>query len=374
MALRASPRALAVGKVEPPFSMECQESKTSMNGARRRVWVGPWIALVSIVLLLLAVLPQRYIPERLAPCVAAKGRFVGDPIRLMTPKSRKPEVAANIRIKMDRGICRGSVQHGSKLTGLFNAREGTCRAQIPTGSELILDPEGQTGDYDVTLGPEWHPLSPKARRSVLLSMAFSMLAVLVLARRGVSALARTKIRRGFVLLAVSVISGLVLYPVLHEGGHMIFGILFGARPNWSGVVWTCLSWEEPHGSFSYLPESAAPFMAAGGHTLPTLAALLLLLIWKLTCKNASWPVSAVLVTLPVLLLLGTLGCLFELYQNTHMDALAVHLELTGPLRVIVSLSPLLVAAAAYAWLGIVYWRSRLETQRYGRSGTKAANG
>ncbi len=345
-----------------------------MNIAGLRFWVRLWIALVSIVLLLLAVVPQRYIPERLMPCVAAKGRFAGTLIRLTTPKSGKPEVAANIRIKMDRGICRGSVQHRSKVTGLFNVGEGTCRARIPTGSELILDPQGQAGDYDVTIGPEWHPLAPKARHIVLLPMAFSMVAVTVLAGRCASPTAKMKIRRGFFLVGVSVISGLVLYPVLHEGGHMIFGILFGAQPDWDGVVWTCLSGEEPHGSFSYLPESSAPFMAAGGHILPTLAALLLLLIWGFTCKHASWSESAALVTLPALLLLGTLGCLFELYQNTHMDALAVHLALTGPLRVTFSLSPFLVAAAAYVWLGIMCRRSGMQTQPYGRSSTEESNG
>ncbi len=343
-----------------------------MNTGRRRIWVGLWTALLSVVLLLLALLPQKYIPERLAPCVAVKGRFLGEPILLRTPKSGKPEVAAKIRIKMDRGFCRGSVQHGSKLSGLFNAREGTCRAQVPTGSELVLDPQGQTGGYAVTLGPEW--LSPKARRSVLLPLAFSMVAVFVLAGRATSALTTARIRRVFFLVGLSVISGLLLYPILHEGGHMIFGMLFGARPDWSGVVWTCLSGEEPHGSFGYLPKSAAPFADAGGHTLPTLAAALLLLIWKFTRKQASWALSAVLVTLPVLLLLSTLGCLFELYQNTHMDALAVHLELTGPLRIIVSLSPLLVAAAAYVWLGFVYRRSSWQRQRDGESGTEAANG
>ncbi|MBU6399569.1 MAG: hypothetical protein KGS61_04575 [Verrucomicrobia bacterium] len=128
------------------------------------------IAIVWIVLLLV-LLAQRYFPEQLAPSVAARGRFLGDPIRLKTPNRATTEVAADIRIKMDRGICRGSVQQGSKRTGLFNACEGTCRTRIPTGSELILDPQGQTGDYEVTFGPDL--FSPMARCGVLLLGAFS---------------------------------------------------------------------------------------------------------------------------------------------------------------------------------------------------------
>ncbi len=56
--------------------------------------------------------------------------------------------------------------------------------------------------------------------------------------------------------------------------------------------------------------------------------------------------SAALVSLPVLFLLSALGCLFELYSNTHMDALSVGLGLRGPLRIIVSLSLFLLGSAA----------------------------
>ncbi len=108
-------------------------------------------------------------------------------------------------------------------------------------------------------------------------------------------------------------------------------------------------------------------MSAGGHLVPTVVALLFLLIWRLVCRRASWHVSAALVLLPVLILFSTLGCLFELYQNTHMDALSVHLGLSGPLRVAFSLSPLLVAIAAYLWLGLSFRRLNLGKQPSGIS-------
>ena len=173
---------------------------------------------------------------------------------------------------------------------------------------------------------------------------------------------------------MSVISGLILYPVFHEGGHIIFGMLFGATPDWSRVVWTCLGGVEPHASFCHLPEEAVPCMTAGGHIVPTLVALLLLMIWRSTCRKASWYVSAALVLTAVLFFFSSLGCLFELYQNTHMDALSAHFGLTGPFRIVCSLSPLLVAVAACLWLGMKIRKSGLGKQQSGVSGREKSSG
>ena len=145
-----------------------------MSNARRRIRRVLWMAGFFVVLLL-AVLPQRFIPQRLTPFVAAKGRFAGQPIRLAAPKSERPEVGARIRIKMDQGTCRVSFSQGAESTLLFGMGGGDSRARIPTGSELVLDPQGAAGQYEVALGPEWHPLAPKARRSVLLPMAIGMM-------------------------------------------------------------------------------------------------------------------------------------------------------------------------------------------------------
>ncbi len=138
---------------------------------------------------------------------------------------------------------------------------------------------------------------------------------------------------------------------------MIFGMWFGALPDWDRVVWTCLGGEEPHGAFIYIPEKAAPFMQAGGHILPTLVAVLLLSTWRAVYTKAPWWVSLALVSMPALFLLSTLGCLFELYSNTHMDALSVGLGLRGPLRILVSLSPLLPGSGILIWIGMKYRRS-----------------
>lgn len=303
--------------------------------------------------MLIAVVPQKYIPERLTPFVAAEGRFTGEAIRLAVPRSESPDVGARLRIRMDQGTCSVSFRQGPETTLLFRMGTGDTRRRVPSGSELILNPKGDEGSFEVILGPELHPLTPGVRHFVLLPIAVCMLVTLVLARKIGTQATKLGGKRLPFLVGVAASCALVLYPVLHEGGHMISGVLFGGVPNWDSVEWTSVSGERPHASFSYLPTAAIPFMTAGGTLVPLLVALLLLTIWAFTHRKASWYVSATLVTIAGLLLFSTLGCLFELYQNTHMDALAVHFELVGPLRVAFSLSPLIVSIAVYVWIGMI---------------------
>jgi hypothetical protein len=329
-----------------------------MGNLRHGIWGSLWIAVFSVVLLV-AVIPQKYIPEWLTPVVTAKGRFVGEEVRLKAPVGRKPELAATIRIQMDQGVCLVKLKRGKNLVPWFSMGDVNVRDHIARGSELVLDPQGNVGTYEITIGPEWHLFAPRGRRFVLLPVAIGMMVALAFGGRLRSQAKKLGTRRVLFLAAIPAISGLVLYPAVHEGGHMIAGILFGAKANWGGVVWTCFAGEEPHASFSHLPESAVPFMAAGGTIVPMLIALLLLLIWRCAAWKISWYLSAALVSIPVLFLFSTVGCLFELYRNTHMDALSVHYGLTGFPRVLLSLSPLLMAIAAFAWLGMVFWKSKL---------------
>lgn len=324
-----------------------------MRGVKRWMWIGLWIAASSVVLLL-ALVPQRHVPQWLAPFVTANGRFVGEEVRVAAPECTRPEVTVSIKIHMDRGVCRVSLKCGDDLSPWFTMGEGRLRDRMPAGSLVVLDPQGNPGAYDVIIGPRGHLLGPRYRRLIFLPVAIAMVAAPFFAGRFRSHAKRLGNKRLLFLVAVAVLSALLLYPALHEGGHMIFGVLAGATPDWGGVVWTCLGGEEPHASFSQVPEGAIPLMSAGGPVVPTVVALLLLLIWRIIYKKASWYLSAALVAIAVLFLFSTFGCVFELYQNTHMDALSVHLGLTGLLRIAVSLGPLLVAIAAYAWLIVTF--------------------
>lgn len=334
-----------------------------MSNVRRRIWVGLWISGVSIALLL-ALVPQKYIPEQVAPFLTAKGGFTGKPIGL-TPKGKKSLVSVSIRIRMDQGVCQVSLKQGAELKELFDIGKGQVNCQTSADGTVILDPQGNEGDYDVVIGPWWHPLSPRARRPAFLSLAIlgTIMAPISAGRLGLYAKNLGKRRRCFLALVVT-LSALILYPTAHEGGHMILGALFGASPDWNDVSWTCLGGVEPHASFRSLPATAAPFATAGGSIIPTLIALLLLIIWRFTYKHTCWHISAILLAISVHFFFCTLGCLFELYRNSHMDALSVHFGLAGPIRIAVSLSPLFVAIAAYVWLGMKFRKSELGKQPF----------
>jgi len=322
-----------------------------MRSAKQAILKGFWFAACCIVLTI-GVLPQSAIPERLTPFAIARGRFAGKPVRLVPRRQGKSNIPMRVKIQMDQGICLVSLGHDEEQELLFSMGEGSVRGQIPRDEELVLDPQGDEGFYDVAIGPEWHPLAPRARRIVFLPMAIGMTVALIFSRRLKPKAIHLPPRQSLFLAATGLLSGLVLYPAVHEAGHMVFGMLSGATPNWHGVVWTVMSGVEPHAAFYDVPKSAAPFMSAGGPILPTGVALLLLLIWRLIYRKTSWYVSAALVLIPVLFLFSTVGCLFELYRGSHMDALSVHWRLTGIARVLVSLSPFLVAVAVYVWLGI----------------------
>ena len=349
---------LAMTLVKPSVSGGTTTERNEMGNLWHGIRVSLWIA-VFLIVLLVAVIPQDYIPEWLTPVVTATGRFVGEEVRLKAPVGKKSELAATIRIQLDQGVCLVQLKRGKNLVPRFSIGDGTVRDRKPSGSELVLDPQGNVGAYEIIIGPEWHLFAPKGRRFVVLPMAIGMMAALAFRGRLRSLARKLGTRRVLFLAAIPAISGFVLYPAVHEGGHMVAGILFGAKANWGGVVWTGLAGEEPHASFSHLPESAVPFMAAGGTMAPMLIALLLLLIWRCAAWKRSWYLSAALVFISVLFLFSSVGCLFDLFRNSHMDALSLHYGLTGFPRVLLSLSPLLMAIAAFAWLGMVFWKSRL---------------
>lgn len=92
-------------------------------------------------------------------------------------------------------------------------------------------------------------MGPKNRRFFLLPVSLGMLASVLLARRRNALLMRLHRRRLLFLAALSVISGAILHPTVHELGHMLVGGALGAEADWEGATWTAFSAEGPDSSF-----------------------------------------------------------------------------------------------------------------------------
>lgn len=309
-----------------------------------------WGALITAGLTL-AVIPQSWLPDRPTLGAATTGEFAGNPVRWTAPEGDTRAMIVSVEVWMRAGTCSARLRdaEGSHLWG--NGREVSWDAVVSSGDEVLLEPHGNAGRYDISIRlplSEWRLLGPKLRRFILLPGVLGVLLMLIF-RRQVQRLQERLHNRGvgpgrqLFVAALIVLSGLVLYPVVHEAGHVLAGVLFGGTVDLDRVVWTPLTGEEPHVAFAALPESAGPWMTAGGTVLPPVVALLLLAIRRLLPGSRPWSVSTALLVVATLFLFSTLGCLFELYRDTHLDALAVHFGLTGPVRLLFSLSPLIMA-------------------------------
>jgi hypothetical protein len=125
---------------------------------------------------------------------------------------------------------------------------------------------------------------------------------------------------GFV---AAVVSGL-LYSVVHEFGHVIFGIAAGGTVE--SVTWTIFGNTQPHVSYACLPACAAPWAHAGGYLFPTGLALFSLAVWYFRRRHWSPPATAVLLVFAALMLLPNWGCLPELFDepNSHFGRFAAY--------------------------------------------------
>jgi hypothetical protein len=154
-------------------------------------------------------------------------------------------------------------------------------------------------------------------------------------------------RRRFVILGSAAFSGLVLYSILHEAGHLLCGWLWGGTPAWDHVSWTVFSAEEPHAAFLSLPREAVPWMAAGGVLLPTLVACVVLAagFWR---GRVGWWVQLVLVTTGAVLLLGNLGLFID---AEHTIPLALRLGFDGTLAQVAARMPAVLTLAIWGYVG-----------------------
>lgn len=157
------------------------------------------------------------------------------------------------------------------------------------------------------------------------------------------------------LAIVAVLSGTVIYPVVHEGGHFLAGRLQGIEAR--DAVWTVWG-GRPHVSFGPTPAHAIPWISAGGMILPTVLGILLMVIWFAASQRISFVVGAVLWIPGLVLLSGNLGAIVELASSSHshMRPLAAHFAMSGTAALVFQVSP-----ASLSVLLFVFFARRLRS-------------
>jgi hypothetical protein len=293
--------------------------------------------------------PATFLPARIRPDNVVKGDFSGAPVEITIPGSKPEEVWLTLKIRAGAGTCRVSHRNpAGDVLGSLTMGAGKWRARLPAGDMLVIEPGEAGGGYRIAWGSQWG-LFGSMTRLVAVTCCIGGLAALAAARsrKVVSRGRRIGARRIGLAAVVAVASGLFLYSTVHEFGHYIVGVMLGGEVN--EVVWTVLSGEEPHVSFTTMPEGAGPWMSAGGPVVSTLAGVVLIAIWLACSRRMPWYLSICLVVPGVLFLFGNVGCIFELFDSgAHMNRLSAHLGLRGVARVLFELLPLLVSLVMYA--------------------------
>ena len=151
-----------------------------------------------------------------------------------------------------------------------------------------------------------------------------------------------------ILSIVAVLSATVIYPVVHEGGHFLAGRLQGIEAQ--DAVWTVWG-GRPHVSFGATPAHAIAWINAGGMTLPTVAGILLMIIWFAVSQRVSFVAGAVLWIPGLVLLSGNLGAIVESASSSygHLRPLAAHFGLSGAAGFIFQASPALLSVLLFVF-------------------------
>jgi hypothetical protein len=295
-------------------------------------------------LVALALVPDRFLPG--GQGIDVEGAFAGDPVEIQWTG----EAAASYRVvlTMETGLCDVvAFDADGTVAEQWSAETATTRGRIqPGGCVRLLAQPGAKGYYHLRMGPlaMWWPALMWARVAAL-----AVVAALVMARLLGVRIDRRRwdVRRLLVIGATTALTGIVLYSLVHEAGHLLFGWLWGGTPAWHQVSWTIFSGEEPHAAFRSLPDEAVPWMGAGGMLLPTLVGCVLVAAGFWGGRVARW-VQLVLVTAGAVLLLGNLG----LFADTgHMLPLAHRLGLHGALAQTVALTPAVLTLAIWGYVG-----------------------
>jgi hypothetical protein len=321
---------------------------------------GTAVRLVIVaVMVALALLPDRFLPG--GQGIDVEGALAGDPVEIQwTGEAATPY---RVVVTMETGLCDiFELDARGALARQLSAQEMTYRGRIqPGGSVRLLAQPGANGYYHLRMGPlaMWGPALMGARVAALAVVVALVIARLFGLRIHLRQWAARRRRELAVVAATTAFMGLVLYSIVHEAGHLLFGWLWGGTPAWSQVSWTIFSGEEPHADFRSLPAEAVPWMGAGGMLLPTLVGCVLVAacFWR-GGRAARW-VQLVLVTAGAVLLLGNLG----LFASTdHTLPLALHLGLRGALAQVAALMPAVLTLGVYGYIG---YRLRVRSEARG---------
>ncbi len=308
------------------------------------------------VLVALAFVPDRFLPG--GQGIDLEGAFAGKPMEIRW--SGDGTAPYRVAVAMETGLCDiVEFDAGGTMVKKWSAQLATDRGRLQPGGRVKLHPRpGAAGYYHLRMGPlaTWGPMLV-ATRLVLLGLSAALGAAWLF---GVPVRARqwdARQRRAVAVVgATAAFSGLVLYSIVHEAGHLLFAWWWGGTPAWDQFSWTLFAGEEPHASFHSLPPVAEPWMAAGGILLPTLVGCVLVAAGFWPGGLATWWVPLVLVTAGAVLLLGNLGLVAD---TEHTLPLALHWGFDGILAQCVALLPAMLTLAIYGYLGYRL-RSRAE--------------
>jgi hypothetical protein len=306
-----------------------------------------WLVVVGM-LVALALVPDRFLPG--GQGIDVEGTFAGTPVELAW--SGNGAAPYRVGVAMKTGLCEiAEFDAKGAVVKKWSAQKATDRGRIQRGGSVkLLADSGAEGYYHLRVGPlaTWGPML-MAARVALLGMAAAIVALWLFGVRVHWWLSDPRHRHVLAIIgATAAVSGLVLYSIVHEAGHMLFGWLWGATPAWDHVSWTLFAGEEPHASFRSLPHDSEPWMAAGGMLLPTLVGCVLVAAGLWQGGRVAWWLPLVFVTTGGMLLLGNLG----LFADTgHTLPLAIHLGFYGVLAQIVALLPAMLTLAIYGYIG-----------------------
>lgn len=298
----------------------------------------------------MTLVPDRYFPG--GQGLDVEGTFEGRPVEI--PWTRTKDAPYNMSLDLEKGRCEFVLLDASGRTLIkFTAQEFTYSGRIDGCGKLqFLPSEDAGGRYHVRVGTLMvlGPLITATRVLIFVSCLAGIAASYWGWRVPLPGQNR---RRWLVGALIMAFSGLVLYSVVHEGGHVLFGMLFGGELDPAGIRWTIFSGEEPHAAFRHLPPDAFPWMTAGGVLLPTLIGLVLVVIWFWRGGRMSWWLQFILVIPALALLLGNIGLFAD---AGHTLPLASHFGVHGVLAHVAALGPAIVTLIVFAF--ILRWVAR----------------